>query len=294
MTNWTQRDGYRYVDLANVGPGDADPFVLDGLVASTVTLFYGRPKTGKSTLAAAVAKSLAGGLPVIGKQPRCPGKTAIVAGDSGDAINVYGSLLPGVPGVRVIEFSRPPTSAAWGALCGELASSGYSLVVIDNLMAFAPGDINDHLPIRKLADVLEQFNRHGIGVLLIHHVSDHEFSTKPMGNTAIAAMARWMVRFERRGNRLILTSHGNYGPETETVVSAPDGTVNFQVLAETGADELAERRALRSRERSKAKLDRNAEIAAYVSAGHTQREAAERFRLDKSTVSRAVKAVAGG
>jgi hypothetical protein len=153
-------------------------------------------------------------------------------------------------------------------------------VVVDNLMAFCPGDINDHLPIRKLADVLEQFNRAGMAVILVHHVSEHEYSTKPMGNTAISAMARWCVRFERRGDRLLLNLHGNYGAESQLIVTAPDGTTGFELLNEVSPGELAERRERSRKQRSKETLDKNAAIAGFVKAecpGLSKNAAAKRI-----------------
>jgi AAA domain len=130
MSAWVQRDGYRFMDLGNGTGDDAVPFLVPGLVAATVTLFYGRPKTGKSTLAALAARSIVTGETMLGCAPAVNGKTAVISGDAGDAIQVYGKLIGDVPGVRVCEFARPPTQAAWGALCGELSAQGFRLVVV--------------------------------------------------------------------------------------------------------------------------------------------------------------------
>lgn len=282
MGEWIQRDGYRYFKTADGVPGDAVPFVIPGLVASTLTLFYGRPKTGKSTLASAVVRSVATGVPVVDETPALTGPVAVISGDPGDAVLVYGRMLDGLPDTRVFEFSRPPTDAAWGTVIGELNAQGCRVAVVDNLMAFTPGegDVNEQRAFRHLADILDPLIRGGTAVILVHHLSEHAYSTKPLGHTSISAGARWSVRFERRSDDLVLHRHGTYGAESELTVSPPDGTTDFLVISATGSDELSQRRKKRQHDRDEMTREHRKEIAQFVLAecqGKSARETGEKI-----------------
>lgn len=278
--------GYSYIVIDDKPLEDArPPFLVDGIVASTLTLLYGAPKTGKSTIAAALSVAIANGTPFLNQPVNASGKVAIITGDPGDddyyASMFYGKVPSGT--VRPYAFSRPPMQETWAKVCYEIQREQVTLVIIDNLVAFVPGDVNDHRPVRIFHDTaIDPLVRAGIAVVLIHHTSEkrgeHGVSKTPMGNTAISAAARWKVRVETPDvagpTKLVL--EGNYGPTHELIVTRPDGTANFEVIDAVEAGELARWKM----ERNAGTVARRAEYREYVLAecqGLNQTKTAEKL-----------------
>jgi AAA domain len=271
MSRRIHKEGYSYIEIdGNPLEDERPPFLVEGIVSSTLTLLYGAPKSGKSTLAAALAVAVANGGTYLEK-PAPRGKVAIVTGDPSDDDQYYRYAYGRVPdgAVTPYAFSRPPMAETWGKVCYEIERNGTNLAIIDNLTAFAPGgDVSDQRSFRTFYDgVIDQLTRNGIAVVLIHHTSEKRgehggYSRTPMGHTAISAAARWKWRIETPDvtGPSRLTFEGNYGPKYEMLVTRPGGVADFDVIEVTQPDELAARR----RNRQRATMDRNAEIARWV------------------------------
>jgi AAA domain-containing protein len=299
MSRKIHEQGYSYIEIDDKPLEDErPPFLVDGIVASTLTLLYGAPKSGKSTLAAALAVSVANGTEFLGRPVNAIGtnRVAIVTGDPGDDDHYTRMIHRDVPAgsVRPYAFSRPPMPEIWAKVCYEIQRDQTELCIIDNLVAFVPGDVNDHRPVRVFHDqAIDQLTRDGIAVVLIHHTSekrgDHGYSKTPMGNTAISAAARWKWRVETPDivGPSRLTFEGNYGPTHEMHVTRPAGAAHFDVLEVVEPDELAQRR----RNRQRATLDQRAAIGTFIATecqGLTQVDAASKvaqhFGLNPATV----------
>lgn len=296
-----QRDGFTTILVDDEPLEDDRPrFLVDGLVARSLTLLYGQPKHGKSTLAMAMAVAVANGAPeFLGRKVNLngPAKVGIIAGDPEDDIEYVKALRGSVPPGMVMTYcpQRPPQPEHWASVLSEMKLWGVQLVIIDNLQAFCR-DVNDSRLVAPMLDRCDQLTRAGIAVILVHHTSEkpseHGPRTTPMGHTAISAAARWKVRTYLPDNgHLIVTCEGNYGGKHELRLSRPNGQPTFDVISTADTGELSDRYARRKAERDKATLNRNAEIAAYVDAGNSQRQAAKNFRLSPATVNRAVLAV---
>jgi hypothetical protein len=121
------------------------------------------------------------------------------------------------------------------------------------LSAFVPGTLNDDYSIKQFYERTDDIARGGAAVLIVAHTSEksgeHGPSTKPMGPSYIHFGPRWSCYAHRSRGALVLDFDGNDGRPWRMNVSEPNGTPEFEVIGETGADELAERRNGRSRAR---------------------------------------------
>lgn len=274
MSQRIARNGFSIIKIGDEPlPEDRPKFIVDGIVAKSLTLLYGQPKHGKSTLAMALAVAVANGYETfLGRKVNLDGpvKVGIIAGDPEDDSEydrVIAGTVPADDGVHVYCFARPPQPEHWQEALTELRHWGAQLVIIDNLQSFCR-DVNESRMISPILDRCDQLMRTGVAVVLVHHVSEKSGpggpSTTPMGHTSISAAARWKVRTYLPGNGpLKLTCEGNYGPMHEILLSRPDGTLRFDVLGAADAEQITERRAQRKAVRDKTKLDRNAAIAAF-------------------------------
>jgi hypothetical protein len=255
---------------------ESPPFIVQGVLHSTITLLYGEAKTGKSTLAAALAVALSDGEPEFLGMTITAGRpmsVGIVTGDCGDG-DAYASLLRQVTDtdmITVYDVKRPPTRALWDEIRLDVRSAGHDVVIVDNLTAFNPGTLNDDAGVNALYDELDRIAREGAAILLIAHTSEkygeHGKSRYPMGSSAIRARARWLWYVEKTKGRMLRNAfEGNHGPPHEIVTTPAIGFPSFAAVESASADELAERREQRRRNRTAERLNHNSEIAAFVAA----------------------------
>jgi hypothetical protein len=265
-----ERPYYTIIKLSDPPP-ERPPFLVEGIVHSTVTLLYGEAKSGKSTLAAALAVDLANGAPeflgrtITGPRPK---KIGIIAGDFGDG-NEYKRQLCRVTNsdaITIYDIKRPPMRQLWEDLRLDVRQAGHDLVIVDNLTSLIPGSTNDDVAVNQLYDQLDAFVREGAAVLLVAHTSEkygeHGKSRNPIGHSAIRARARRLWLIEKRASNLKLSFSGNSDSESEIVTTLAKGTPKFDVLDTSGADELTARRARRRRTAST--RDRSGQIADFV------------------------------
>jgi hypothetical protein len=280
-------------------PKVPDPFLVDGILHRSQTIMYGQTNAGKSMLALSLGVSVASGQSWLGQSVANPGPVSIVTGDPDGLHETYERLdkvrdFLGSGLINIVVPERPLARETW--LEVKQAAEGSRLLVLDNLTQFVPTSLNDDGGVRLVYEQLQSIARNGTAVCVLAHTSDkrneHGYASDiPLGSTVIRTIPRWFVYLKRARGALQLSMSGNSGRPWELTLTEPTDAPRFHVLDSAGADELAERRAKHSRNRDKAKLDHYAEIAAYVADGHTQRAAAEHFRVGVGTVSRAVQAV---
>ena len=282
ITNGIERDEFygittHHITRADYNPyAERPPFLVDGILHHTMTLLYGEAKSGKSTLAAALAAAMANGEPdFLGRKTTTgkPASVGIIAGDFGDDA-AYGSQLRGVlndgAAVRVYGLDRPPGRRVWEGLQLKARENRHSLIIVDNLTSFVNGSLSDDVAVNALYDQLDVFIRDGVAVLVVAHTSEkpgeHGYkSPYPMGSSAIRARARWLWRVQpAKGDVIRLSFSGNYDAPHDIIVAAPRGVPRFDVVSTADADELAQRRAERQRNRDRATLDANAKDARLV------------------------------
>jgi len=294
MSNETRRGKYtsttlitRDYDLGNEPP----PFLVDGIVHQSMTLLYGQTCSGKSTLAASLAIALANGrADFLGRPIANDGQKLTVGVVAGDPMGAqeyarrlvqHGDIDQGR--IYLNEPFRPTRRETWDEVRDTAYSQGWQYIIVDNLSSFVPGSLSDDDKVKMFYNELDEFPREGIPVLVVAHTSEksgeHGYSRVPMGSSLIRFGPRWWCYLHRSGGYLHLDFDGNEGMPHRVIVTEPDGRPRFDVVGVTTGDELASQR----RARSKATLDKNAEIGRFVARlgdGMTGKAKAERIAAE--------------
>jgi AAA domain len=283
-------------------PKGPDPFLVDGVLQRSLTVLYGQTCVGKTMLAISLAAAVADGRKWLGQRVASNGPVAIVSGDPDGKYEIPERLDKirdelGNGEVRIIVPRRPMAEETWEQVNQD--TEGCRLVFLDNLSQFIPGSLNNDDSVKLVYQELDQMTRRGIAVCVLAHTSDKRgengrVSDVPLGSSFIRFGPRWFAYAHRARGNLIVSFDGNGGRPWELTLTEPTGTPRFEVVSASTADELASRRAQRARERDKAKLDRTADIDAWLKAEpkRTQRDAAQHFKVSQATVSRAVRGIA--
>jgi AAA domain len=261
------------------------PFLVDGVLHRSQTILYGQTNVGKSMLALSLATAVTSGHSWCGQTVTTPGNVTLVSGDPDGLYENYERLDKvrddiGHWEINIVVPERPLARETWFEI-GQ-AAEGSRLLVLDNLTQFVPTSLNDDGGVRLVYEQLQGIARKGTAVCVLAHTSDkrneHGYSSDiPLGSTVIRTIPRWFVYLKRTNGALSVQMSGNGGRPWELTLTEPTDAPRFEMLSTTNSDELAQKRAEHARGRTKAKLDRNAQIVAYVAEGHTQRQAADHF-----------------
>lgn len=262
------------------------PFLVEGIVHRSMTLVFGAPYGGKSTLIRTVAAALANGdKELFGKRVMVPGglRVAVIAADP-DSAREYAEefrllLCPGVS-VPIHCPDLPVGPKTWDEMHSLTDRGKYQLVVVDNLTQFTPGgDLMDTAAIQAIYHELRWFDTHQIAVIVLAHASVKEASSTALGITTIHAGPRWQCQIKGAGSVRRLSFKGNprEGGSWSLAVTLDGG----RVVVADAADELADRRERR----------RGSDVIGKLEARHdwkSQTQAADALGIDKSTVNRAL------
>lgn len=129
---------YRFGDAIDLDDysravGDADPFVIDGVLHRSTTLIYGQTMAGKSTVSASIARAISGqASDWLGRPVTTHGHVLIVAGDP-DGGREYASRIGRWPDITVYAPNRPGIPNTWAEVAACVTDRKSALVVIDNL-----------------------------------------------------------------------------------------------------------------------------------------------------------------
>jgi len=259
-----------------------ESFLVEGLVCSTLTLIYGEPLSGKSTLAALLIASVLTDSPFLEHPVRRQVSRVVLITTEQDGPEEYGRRLSERPGIDLTD-NRLQTYAVsclspedWRELADTIGPDTGTLVVVDNLTQVLTGSINEDEAVREALEGLRLFTARGATVVLIGHTSEksgqHGKSTKPMGSTAISAGVRWRVRCNANGERIELICDGNSAKDSRVVLERGEKETDLRVL------ETVDRRQ-ESRKRDKETRARFAEIADWAVANGQGLKQAEMGRL---------------
>lgn len=265
-----------------------DPWLVPGLISSTSTLGFGEGKIGKSWIVShLIGALLTGGKFLDVQVPDRKFSVGICTTDDNGHIEYYDRIRSVAPdfgdhiGVYRLGIMRPD---AWEALYRVIQSEGHNVVVLDNLTQVLDGSINNDDVVRQCFEGIRRFVHAGIAVVIVGHSSDKAGLTgrkpeTPMGSAYISQAVRWLCYVRKTRNRnLGLRAYGNLGYGAELVLE-PGAGARFRVLSRTdGAEEVAQ-----VRNRDKATLDRNAEIADWIVAncqGTSQNKTAEKLAAE--------------
>ena len=148
------------------------PWVWEGMIAEeAVTLLSAPEKTGKSTLLALLLDRRHRGGSLLGK-PVFPGRTIVC---SEEHRLIWAHRQPPLDFGPQVEFRQPrggvPTWRHWHRFIDELLDlkEGYfNLLVIDTLLAFLPGGVNQFRLLRKSLAELRVMANFPAGVVILH------------------------------------------------------------------------------------------------------------------------------
>lgn len=247
-----------------------EPFLIDGLIASTLTLVHGKPKAGKSAFVQSLTAAILKGEPFLGRSTeRIRGRILILASDSGSPreyatrIEECGVALDRVNDrVKIVilpELSVETVRAASTLLQPTLED----LLVVDHLSDFV-GDMNSAQETAALMRAIDS-ERHGAPVIVVAHSStsvgpNGHSSRKPLGSTAIEAKFRWLLSLEDRGTHVSLVARGNASHETTYLLTRGNHAADLRLAREVSPEEAAQAR----RQRSEQTQAFHAEVATFV------------------------------
>lgn len=250
-------------------------WLLEGWLATSATMVTGSPESGKSTMVASMAASVASGEPWLGSEVMSDrnGPVLIITSDPADAsqwAKKGHDLGVAEHTWELISFDR----TKWDVY-EELASqSECKLLVFDNITSALGEGINDANPNEILAP-LTRIVTAGTPVVVIHH-SGKGGSKDPMGPTAYQAWRRHGVHISGRGESRTLTRSGNLGAWDKVEVRGTKlgSAIKFEIDGSNSS----------KHDRSPERLDNNAAIAEWivencqgVGVNETGKRVAEKF-----------------
>jgi hypothetical protein len=234
------------------------PFLVDHLVCSNITLVYGEPFSGKSTLATLLAKAALLNETFLDRPINKIVRRVVILTTELDGIEEYGRRLEeaGVPpeagSLTAYEVSSLQPEG-WTALASVVGADEHTLVILDNLTGITFGSLNEDFAVRAVFDGLRGFTAHGAAVVVLAHVSEksgqHGKSNKPMGSTAISAGARWRVRLDVRRDVITLTCDGNGAKGMSFTLQRGDRVTDLRLVSQVSAAEKDVAAATRDMER---------------------------------------------
>jgi hypothetical protein len=273
-------------------PEGPPPFLVEGVLHRSQTILYGQTCAGKSMLALSMATAVASGQTNwLGQGIASAGPVAFVSGDPDGKYETAERLDKARPElgsgeVRLILPERPMARESWYEIAA--ASEGCRVLFLDNLTQFVPGSLNDDNAVKLVYEQLQILARRGMSICTLAHTSDKKnengyASDIPLGSTIIRTVPRWFIYVRRTRGHLVVSFDGNGGRPWEMTLTEPTDAPRFETVAVSTADELAERRGQRAHTRDKAKLDRNAAIAAWWQdncQGMTDTQAGEKIAAE--------------
>lgn len=182
---------------------EGEDWIIEGFIASSLSLWTGEPKMGKSMLAGHAAYSLIQGKEFLGRLPNRknhligwmgfdPGwkdeLSARWAGKTNNSIYLYDTL-------------RDKKKNEWEELAKDLKSDGVTVFFLDHLYGLAGSALlNDANEVYKIFDLLRPiYEGEGIPVVLIHQAGK-SFNNKgrAANSVAIEGEARCLVRISEK------------------------------------------------------------------------------------------------
>ncbi len=210
-------------------PEDAlDWLVTDRFARGSVNLIAGRPKAGKSTLARALALSVARGERWLGH--RChPGRVVYLAlEDKRSEVKRHLRAMGGkAESIRFL-FGKAPRDLL-AQLTALAAGDGIDLLIVDTLQRLVPvKDGNDYaLVVAAFEPVLALARTHDTCIVLVHHAgkTDRGGLEAVLGSIGYTASADNVLLLNRTDKYRLVSTIQRIGPDLgETVVLMDDET----------------------------------------------------------------------
>jgi hypothetical protein len=199
--------------------GRQQPWLIDGLVSSTVNILKGREKVGKSHLVNDIADHLLSSADSYLGRRVFPfqGKVAIASLDPGAGFETcdrfeamqrdYGDRLQLTNQLPIDNVLDPYD---WATFADELREDDVRLFILDNLLAAvaADADVNSGSEVAPFLRGITLMCNKGVAVLVVAHTGKGG-STSVLGSTAFQAHARHLIELRSRKGVLSLAIEGN-------------------------------------------------------------------------------------
>ncbi|BBY43588.1 AAA family ATPase [Mycolicibacterium celeriflavum] len=276
---------------------DTPPWIFHETICSSLTMIYGRSNVGKSYLVSSMLLSLiVEDREFLDMQPDKSKlwRPAILWTDPGSNVEyaqrLYRHLPPGESDAEVPMFhvGRTVRQDEWDALTDHVMAEGLNFIVVDNLAGIT-GDTSDPSAMTTVFDGLTQLTNRGVAVVVIHHESEHGWSTPgspPMGLSTSTQKARtWIqvrqtARRKLRGGNTALIIRSNGLEQAQQLVAEPMAGPVYRVLNRGPWDGGGEAVDKPKQQRTTARLDTGAQLLAWLNdncRGMTLREASAKL-----------------
>ena len=202
-----------------------DEWLIPGLVCDSLTLISGQPKSGKTSLAAHIVRSLTVKNPILGRTPSNKPLTIGWMGFDAKWDRDMSLRLPDLENhYYLIQGANYRKKEEWDELGPKLRDQfGINFLVIDHLYGFGAGaNLDKQVEIQEALGILENLiNNYGITVLLLTQAG-RSGDGRAAHSVASEGFARWLVRIKGTGKYRTLEMLGNNAPtETLKVVLNP-------------------------------------------------------------------------
>lgn len=246
----------------------SDNWFFPGLVCDSLTMVYGAPKTGKSTLVANLISSLSNGNEFLGRKSSLSDApaTVLVLTSEADGQSAFPRLIKETGGNFTNVVVMPLRDATISNDVETVVGMGMiDLVVIDNAQGLIPPGMSDTQsePWSHVRQQCQRIIDLGVPVVLIHHTSKGR-PNDPAGSTHALSVPRHLVRVKRNNGYVHLDSHGNEAKHNlEFTLAYTGDSKRLELKSEaTSAD--------KTQQRSKETRDKNQRIAQLaIASKHT-------------------------
>lgn len=213
------------IALASEWENESEEWLIPGLLCDSMTLVSGEPKSGKTSLAAHIVRSLLTQTTIINREPAPKKFTIAWMGFDAKWTREIRERLPEFDQMLyLVEGANYKRTEEWGELGPDLKYKyGVNLLVIDHLYGFGAGaNLDRQLELQEvLAHVDTLINKFGIAVILLTQAG-RAGDGRAAHSVASEGFARWLVRIKGKGKTRSIEVLGNNAPtETFKVILNP-------------------------------------------------------------------------
>jgi hypothetical protein len=225
--------------LASEWDGDSEEWLIPNLVCDSLTLISGEPKSGKSSLACHIVRSLVLKQEILGFKPKDQEfKVAYMGFDFKWQRETRDRLLDLVDQVYFPTSATYKSVDEWDSLGDQMIALGINFLVIDHLYNYSnEADLDRANQVQMVFNpIMKLIERTGAAVLLLTQGARGQ-GGRAGHSVAIEGQARWLLRLSSGTKKKTLTTIGNNAEtRTFTIQLTPESLELAE--AKSGSQEL--------------------------------------------------------